>query len=324
VFAQINHCATHNLFKSVFDQFLKVFARVVGEAGRALDDTLTKWDKHEPHYALFLAFLRLFEYARSAANTLTARHLDFYFREILRLKEKGAEPGKVHLLVELAKQAASREFRAGESFKAGKDGLGRDAFFVNDGDFVANQAKVSALKTLYKHGDEPVGAANPTGVHKGRLYASPVADSDDGLGAPLTSPDQSWHPFFNKIYADGALSEIRMPKAEVGFAIASHYLLMAEGNRTITVNFTLDSLAGGFNQDLADEVVCLLTTEKGWFEAAASEFSPFADKLRLIIELNGAAPPVTPYVKKTHGRNFATDLPVLMVQLRHRSDAQYI
>ena len=68
-------------------------------------------------------------------------------------------------------------------------------------------------------------------LHNGRLFASPVANSDDGLGAPLTSADGSWHPFFNKIYVDGALAEIRMPKAEIGFAIASHYLLMAEGSR---------------------------------------------------------------------------------------------
>jgi hypothetical protein len=87
VFARINHIATHNLFTSIFDQFLKVYARIVGDAKQALAETFTKWDRHEPHYALFLAYLRLFEYARSEANTLTGRHLDFYYREVLRLKE---------------------------------------------------------------------------------------------------------------------------------------------------------------------------------------------------------------------------------------------
>ena len=64
VFDQIDHLATHNLFTSVFDQFLKVFARVVVDARAALDDTFNKWDRHEPHYALLLAFLRLQEYSR--------------------------------------------------------------------------------------------------------------------------------------------------------------------------------------------------------------------------------------------------------------------
>src|SRR5262249_17054355 len=108
VFEQINHCTTHNLFTSVFDQFLRAFARLVSDAKAALDRTLTDWDKHEPHYALFLAFLRLLDYARTSGNTLTQRHLDFYYRDILRLEQKGAEPGHVHLLAELAKQVASR------------------------------------------------------------------------------------------------------------------------------------------------------------------------------------------------------------------------
>jgi hypothetical protein len=322
-FTQINHCATHNLFKGVFDQFLRVFARVVADAGRALDDTLSDWDSHEPHYALFLAFLSLHEYARRSMNTLTSRHLDFYFRRILGLKEKAAEPGEVHLLAELAKNVPSRDFEAGELYKAGKDALGRDAFFSNDADVVANQAKVAAQKTLYRHGDEAIAGADPT-IDQGRIYASPMSNSDDGQGAALTSPDQSWHPFFNKIYVDGSLSEIRMPQAQLGFAIASHYLLLAEGERTIAVGFKLNTLGGGFNQSLAEDVRCLLTTEKGWYEATPSDFSPSSDELTLIIELDGAAPPITPYVAKTHGYNFTTDLPVLLVLLRHRSDAQYI
>ena len=71
-----------------------------------------------------------------------------------------------------------------------------------------------------------------------------MANSDDGLGAELTSADQSWHPFHNKVYRNGKLQDINMPQAELGVAIASHYLLMAEGTRTITVNITTN--ASGF------------------------------------------------------------------------------
>lgn len=325
VFEQINHCATHVLFKSVFDEFLKVSALVVVDAGKALEETLSKWDGHQPHYALFLAFLRLFEYARAAGNTLTQRHLDFYYREILRLKEKGAEPGHVHLLVELAKQTASREFKAGELFKAGKDDLGRDAFFANNRDFVANQAKVLALKALYRYpGEKHVSTKLSTARNEGRLYASPVANSDDGLGTALTSPDLSWQPFYNKVYTDGVLTEIRMPEAEVGFAIASHYLLMAEGSRTVTVDFTLGAdLAEAL--DAKADIACLLTTEKEWHTVAA-EFTCEKGKkeLRLKFELSGAAPAIVPYAPGVHGYGLDTNLPVLLVKLLHRAGEQYV
>ncbi|MFO0795319.1 MAG: hypothetical protein U0586_14810 [Candidatus Brocadiaceae bacterium] len=39
-----------------------------------MEKTITEWDRHEPHYALFLAFLRLFEFARTEMNTITGRH----------------------------------------------------------------------------------------------------------------------------------------------------------------------------------------------------------------------------------------------------------
>jgi hypothetical protein len=324
VFEQINHCATHTLFKSVFDQFLKVFARVVAASKEALDDSLSDKDTHEPHYALFLSFLRLLEYARASGNALTQRHLDFYYRVVLGLEEKDAEPGHVHLLAELAKQAASREFVAEELFKAGKDDRGKDVFFANERDFVANQARVAALLTLYRHGDEPVEAS---ALHNGRLFAATVANSDDGRGAPLTSADGSWHPFFNKIYAEGTLAEIRMPKADLGFAIASHYLLMAEGTRTIDAELTVSGYTGEIgkdSRDFAQDISCFVTGEKGWLEiedVSLKYMSP--NTLQLVITIDGGAPPIVPYAAKVHGYTFQTGLPMLLVKLKQDDARTY-
>jgi hypothetical protein len=209
---------------------------------------------------------------------------------------------------------------AGELFKAGKDSLGIEAFFANDRDLVANQAKVTALKTVYRHGNKPVGTQANKDKQAGRLYASPVANSDDGLGGALTSTDQSWHPFYNKIYQDGVLAEIKMSEAEIGFAIASHYLWMAEGARKITVAFTVTAEL----PDRKNDVVCFLTSEKGWIEKPASKFITEAGVLKLEIELSGADPAVTAYIAKTHGYDLPTSLPVLLVKLQHREAAEYI
>ena len=321
LFERVNHIATHNLFTSIFDTLLKAYARTVADARQSLEATFSE-DSHEPHYALFLAFLRLLEYPREQVNTLTARHLDFYYREVLRLKEKAAVPGKAHLLVELAKQAPGFLVKAGELFKAGKDDLGIEAFFANDREFPANQAKVAELKTLYRHKNS-VNDTLP--FQDGRLFASPVAYSEDGMGAELTTPDGSWHPFHNKIYREGALSEIAMPKAETGFAIASHYLSLAEGSRTVTVTFTVsnpDKLQLLTNRKM--DVVCLFSGEKGWLEKEASSFSKDGAALTLEIPLAGADPSVVPYSSKVHGYDFPTDLPVLLLKLRHRETAEYL
>jgi baseplate J-like protein len=316
-----NHIATHNLFTLIFDQFLKTYSRVVDEARHVLEATF-KWDGHQPHYALFLAFLKLFEQASTETNTLTKRHLDLYYREILRLKEKPAEPSHAHLLVELAKHVDSHELKTDELFKAGKDDLGIEAFFANDRDFVPNQAKVGSLKTVYRHKNAPNDSLD---FQDGRLFASQVSNSDDGLGAELTSVDQSWHPFFNKIYKNGKLERINMPEAEVGFAIASHYLWLAEGKRTIKIDFTVDGTVAGLPTDLENKIVCLFTTEKGWIEKTALKFirhETEPETLYLEVELTGGDPAITPYLLKTHGYNFDATLPILLIKLKHDKENQ--
>jgi hypothetical protein len=320
VFVQINHCSTHTLFRSIFDQFLKASVQVKTLGDQALQGTLTNRDTHEPHYALYLAFLQLFEYARASANTLTQRHLDFYYRTILGLANKPAEPGHVHLLATLAKQAQSHDFPPGELFKAGKDSQGKGAFFSNLKDFVANRAAVASLKTVYRHSGDPVGSSI---LDEGRIYASPVANSGDGLGAPLTSTNQSWQPFFNKIYVDGSLVEIRMPEADIGFAVASHYLLMTEGTRTIDIEIRATGY-GGPIADFGDDVRCFVTTAKGWLEKPACLLAgAAANTLSLNLKLLGADPQIVPYSPAIHGYAFTTDLPMLLVKLKQDDSRSY-
>lgn len=319
VFDKINHIATHNLFTSVFDQFLKVYARTVADAKAALEDSFTHQDNHQPHYALFLAFLRLQEYARQETNTLTGRHLDFYYREILRLREKPAQPGHAHLLLELAKYTESHLLMQGELFKAGKDDLGKDVFFASDHDFVANQATVTALKSVYRHNTEAVtGEGANAGKQIGRLYASPVANSQDGLGAKLTSADGSWHPFANKTYEDGTLTGILMPKAEVGFAVASHYLYLTEGYRRVALAFQLtEKITVNAN------VTVYLTTEKGWLSLKSDLSVTDPTIVSLTFTLEADQPAILPYNSKLHGGDFRTEYPVVKIVLNQDVDQTY-
>ncbi len=323
-FERLNHAASHNLFTSIFDQFLKAYARSVAEAKRSLEAALNGQDDHQPHYALFLAFLRLLSYARDHANSLTARHLDYYYREILQLKTKPAIPNEAHILVELSKHLDSYLLPAGALLKAGKDSLGKDVFYKLVEDFVANKAKVAELKSVFhytRHPNDKVPAS-----HDGRLFASPVANSADGLGAELLTPDKQWHPFASKVYENEKLAEINMPHAQLGFAVASHYLYLREGSRTVILSFKINNLTLP-EADFSEHFNVELTGEKGWIKVQASTLivkddSPFQDlkqTFNLIASLPGDAPATAPYSSKIHGGNFGTSLPIAKITLRHGS-----
>lgn len=314
----VNRLATHNQFTSAITTFLSGYARIVADASDALELSFHHTG-HEPHYALFLAITKLLEHARSVGNTLTEKHLDFYYRQVLRLREKPPRPSRAHLLVTLAKPVQSHRIAPGTLFKAGKDATGTNAFFAANEEMIANKARVVALKSIYRHHNT---TADTLESQDGRVFASSAADSDDGAGAPLSTVDGSWHPLFNKVFSDGVFSEIRMPLADMGFAVASNHLWLAEGDRTVTVDITAATPLPPM--DLTADVTCLLTTAEGWCEAEVAEFAPAGNgRLRLAFALGGDAPSVSKYVSGTHGFAFDTDLPMMLVKLRHRSDAEW-
>lgn len=303
---QVNHLATHNLFTAACERFLAAHARVVDAAEAAVKASFES-NGHEPHYALFMAFLRLLEYARGEANTITGKHLDFYYRRVLQLQKRPAQPGHAHVLVELAKHVDDHLLAQGTLLKAGKDDAGADAHFAVDRDLVANKATVAELKRVYRH---PL--TDPLPADHGRLFASPAVDAGE-----------SWHPFADKVFVDGALKAIGMPHAEVGFAVASHHLWMAEGKRIVHVHVdTGHALAEG-QKGLRVDLLCRLTTAKGWFDKQVDWMDASGGGLSLDLEIDGNDPPITPYAPAIHGHAFSTSLPVLLVQLNHRINAAW-
>lgn len=293
----VNHLATHNLFTAACEAFLGVFGRVVEEARAAIHAGSTA-DDHQPHYALFLAFLDMLEHARSETDSLPAKHLDFYYRRVLGLKERPAQPSHAHVLVELAKHVDSHLVEAGTLIKAGKDASGADAHFAVDRDLVANRAAVADIKRLYRHPH-----TEPLPAEARRLFADTVPA---GEGA--------WHPFAERSYTDGELTSIAMPHAEVGFAIASHYLWLAGGSRVITVRVAAKESRSGAGT-LSVGLNCRFTTEKGWLDKPVRSMFYEGSDVWFKVTLEGNDPPIVPYVSTTHGFGFATSLPVMLVQL---------
>ena len=78
-----------------------------------------------PHVALFLTFLHLLRHARDHLNTLTRKHLDFYYQQVLRMTRRPAIPDQVNVLIDVAEDAAHVPLDAGTLLYAGTDSLGR-------------------------------------------------------------------------------------------------------------------------------------------------------------------------------------------------------
>lgn len=102
-----------------------------------------------PHLVLLLALFRLLGTARDALNGLVPRHLDYYYRDVLRLAPKPPVPDQVFVLFDLANGAQAVQIPAGSRLPAGRDAAKRERFFRTDADVVVNRAKISRLATVF-------------------------------------------------------------------------------------------------------------------------------------------------------------------------------
>jgi hypothetical protein len=65
------------------------------------------------------------------------------------------------------------------------------------------------------------------------------------------------------------LESIAMPEAQLGFAIASHYLYLTEGERKVFIRFEMNDNAALDGMNIA----CYLTAEKEWYKASPDPIS---------------------------------------------------
>lgn len=101
-----------------------------------------------PHFALFVAFLGLLERARIELNKLTARHLEFYYRDVLRMTRRRPVADRVNLVFALAKGEREALIPAGSRLDAGPDSIGIERIYTTDRDLVVNRAQIASVRSV--------------------------------------------------------------------------------------------------------------------------------------------------------------------------------
>ena len=298
---QAQRLVTHNLFTGPLQAFVNGVLQLVAKVPLYLEEVLHNDPSHEPHYALYLSFLRLFRFAQEHLNNFTQNHLHFYYHDVLRLANRAATPDFVHLVFELQKNRPAHLLHKGTQFKAGKNADGQELTYALSENLVVQKATVQSLKSIYLQ-----KGATPA------LLASPDAASEDGQGAKLTAADGAWAPFGDPK---------KTTPVTIGFAVASNLLYLNEGNRFVMLSFGISNAADFLPDDFANAFTVQLTGKKGWITAETIYPFLYGTTLFLMVSLPGDAPPVVPYAPAIHDGNYATRLPVIRFLLKE--DANY-
>jgi hypothetical protein len=319
----------------IFQAFQKALLDIVAKSRGYLDFALNEYPKHQPHLALFIAFLELFQHLQNDLNDLTRRHLDFFFRDVLHLSERPAIPDQVYAIFELAKGVNEYIVEDQTPLLAGKDALGKDIVYktgdVNSNKmappepFVPNRAIVKEIKNIYlERNDEKTQIK--------MIHANPVANSADGKGVPFARPSRSFDTF-----GVGGRDEARKMTlcnfnqqstgdrnpGRVGFALATPQLLLAGGMRTIELKVSgLEKILAAATS-LENVLEIWLTGEKKWEGATYGDANDYSitwneSGTKVLINIPVAAPKIVPFNEKIHpGDIFPTISPVLKVVLKN-------
>ena len=120
---------------------------------------LENYDKHSPHYALFLTFLKLLGVVKEQFNEFTKKQLDFYYREVLRIETKPALPDYAHLVIEPFKTAPFL-IEKDTLFMGGENSLGQKKFYKTTADQVINSIKLHSFLSYHLLGNQYYKASN--------------------------------------------------------------------------------------------------------------------------------------------------------------------
>lgn len=265
-----------------------------------------------PHFALLLVFLELLGQVREQMNGLTSRHLEHYYRDVLRLLPLRAEPDRAHVVFGLSGGVRELLLPAGTALSAGKDSTGVEQIYRTERDIVVNRARVAELRTVFVHrhtlGNAEAGVDKRSPNAPCNVY--PAADA-----TALKGPSgQHWRTF-------GDVPDQKKesaPEPVLGFSLRSPILCLSEGQRKLTVTFAMamrepslnanrrkDVLGVTSGQDLVTTLrkvwLIDLSSRKGWvtpeltsakLEEGTSDKPAF---LELVLQLGASSPAIAPF-----------------------------
>ncbi|MCG8306782.1 MAG: baseplate J/gp47 family protein [Cytophagales bacterium] len=280
----------------------------------------------DPHLTLFVAFLKLTSFAQKRLNKLPKKHLDYYYKEVLKLDKKTPVEDQVHILFELAKNASEVKIEQFTALDGKKDKKGVKRIYKTQDEIVVNKASVASLRNVF-HED---------GV--GIKYAL-KADSYDGLGKDFPDNEIRWWPFGYPSNTPGITRDggpyPDLPFAKIGFGLSSPVLLLREGKRIVTFTFALsgDGLHTFKARDLKDALDISFSGEKEWitseiitgdhlpagFSDAPSSIT--ANALRIVVLVHQGADPIVNYDKEVLLEPYNTGDPVARFIIKNSPDS---
>jgi len=280
---------------------------------------LFKKDTHLPNNAMYITFVLLYKKLQGHINQLSKRHLDFYYKEVLKQTISKAVPTTTVICFEAIPKIKSEAIPEGTQLSAGKlFGSKEEILFETDKAILISPIRLESFETLFfnKTSFIKIGTDKPiiSSIIKNQLIHATKKNLEANNWA-LFGADQN--TLINSEIA--STSEV-----DIGFMIGSPVLFLEEGKREVEVTFALEEDSANlifwrllqeiadneklpfdtiFNRTFEEAFKVSYTSEKGWEQVLSYETSYDKDKNTFNINFvlqNTDAPVTTLVSEKEH------------------------
>ena len=238
-------------------EILKFLKTIIKEAKLAYLTHQKNKSKY-PDTILLRAFSELLNVYKHDFNQLNKKHLNFYFKSILKQKKQNATADKAYAFTKLGNNISNYSLSEGTLFKAGLDTNKQPILFESLKTTEMNAATISDAYTLSKQSD---------GVWEKLMMEEIKTPSE--LTKDENGQTKHWATFGGDADA----------KAQnMGIAIASPIFLLNEGSRTITLLLDFEST---ISLELLSKANFYLSTNKGWLPQTSVKVTAAAKTVNL-------------------------------------------
>lgn len=286
-----------------------------------------KSQQHQPPVALLIAFLRLLKYVSESSNQIPQRHLDYYYKEILKFAHKSTRPDNVYVYFELEEDVPHYFLEKGAKLLAGKDSEGNDIIFETDKPITLNRSTISKIYTIHR-----------TVEHHSDDVLVPLGSITTTTHTPSELNEQ--HALTFRTFKKNTANKQAPSKQWAGLVIVSPIFHLQEGNREITLTFqfsqasfkaftekiatiedkNLDSSKDKLAQTFKEAINTQLTAEEGWLSLEKSFISTTISKngsccIEIKLLLGPTIPPIVNFSREIHGDHYDIAAPALRLAL---------
>lgn len=324
----------------VFNPLYEIIYNLVFKSKDIFSESLYKNDNHKAHVGLLFTFLELMKNSFEDLNKLTKKHLDLYFKKILKLKYLPATPNKIFISLKIDENINSLTINEHTKLRVGQDENGEDILYQTDEEIQLNNIELSHISTFFISENNTYDHLSSFNLVSG-LYTKTHAANQEEVDTFNNEKTEFSTLGEEQMFLSN--EEMNMEIANIGFLIMSPVLTLSKSNRTIYVDFkfSIDSIKTlsdliidiSQNKDSSEEnifyeifsnaFVIEYTSEDAWVNIENySVISPTdwsTGIIRVSFNLDKTYPGISSFDSSIHDLQLETHLPVLKFKLNQES-----